>query len=80
METISPSLPSQPILKPSNSLLERILHGVKILLHAHIGSERKAMVDASVDVDLEWDLQVNQDLLGIVAVLLGEDAVDFYPG
>ena len=38
------------------------------------------MVDASVDVDLEWDLEVNQDLLGVVAVLLGEDAVDFCLG
>jgi hypothetical protein len=80
LETISPSRPSQPVLKPGNSLLERIFHGVQVLLHAHIGPERKAMVDASIDVDLEWNLQINQDLLGVVAVLLGEDAVDFCPG
>lgn len=38
------------------------------------------MVDASVDVDLERDLEVNQDFLGVVAVLLGEDVVDFCLG
>lgn len=71
---------SQPILKPSNSLLERILHGVHILLHAHIRPQRKAMVNASIDIDLVRDIQVNQDLLSFVAILTGEDVVDFCPG
>ena len=79
--TINPTIfPSQPVLKPSNSLLERILHGVQILLHAHIRPQRKPMVDASIDVDLVRDLQVDQDLLSFVAILTGEDVVDFCVG
>lgn len=50
---------SQPILEPSNSLLERILHSVQVFFHTQIRPQCKTMVDASIEVDLERDFQVD---------------------
>jgi hypothetical protein len=65
------------LIKPSNSLQERALLRILLDLLARVTSHRKAVNDTAVQIDLIRLLGLNEDLLGLVAFLGGEDLVGF---
>lgn len=49
-----------------------------MVLVAEVGTDSEAVGDAAVEVDLPVLAGLGEDLLGLVALLSGEDLVDFY--
>jgi hypothetical protein len=58
-----------------HSLQESLLLREFLMLNARITANREAMYNTTVKVDLVWLLRLNQDSLGLVALLGGEDLV-----
>jgi hypothetical protein len=71
---------NQMLIKPSNSLQERLLLRILLYLLACIASQREAMRNSTVKVDLVWLLGGYEDLFGLVALLGREDGVGFCGG
>jgi hypothetical protein len=73
--TKSVVLTNQPGVEPRNCLVESLLLGVSLDLLARVTADREAVGDAAVQVDLVRVAALGQDLLGLVALLGGEDLV-----
>ena len=65
----------QPRVEPGDGLQEGLLLGPALVLLARVAADREAMHDATVQVDLVRLAALGQDLLGLVALLGGEDLV-----
>lgn len=68
---------NQMLIKPSNSLQESLLLRILLLLLAQIAANGETVNDTAVKVNLVWLLGLNEDGLGFVALLRGEDLVCF---
>lgn len=68
------------LIEPSNSLVKGLLLGILLNLLAHVAADSKAVLDARVQVDLVCQAGLLQNLLGLVTLLGGEDAVGFGGG
>jgi len=68
------------LIKPSHSLQESLFLRKLLILLAHVTSHREAVGDPTEEVDLVWLLCLNEDNLGFVAHLGGEDVVSFRGG
>jgi len=62
-------------VEPGNGLVERLLLGPLLLLDRQVAAHREAVGDAREQVDLVGLAGLLQDLLGLVALLDGEDGV-----
>ena len=63
------------LIKPLNSLKESLLLGKSLSIITKITSHSKAVLNVRVQVDLERLASLDQNLLGAVSLLGGEDAV-----
>lgn len=63
------------LAKPSHSLEKGLLLGKLLNLDAGVAADSEAMRNARVQVDLEGLARLDEDLLGLVALLGGEDGV-----
>jgi hypothetical protein len=64
-------------IKPSNSLNERLLLSILLVLLAHVATNRETMNDTAVEIDLIRLLGIDEDCFGFVTLLGGEDLVGF---
>jgi hypothetical protein len=71
---------NQMLIKPIHSLQERLLLRKLLDLHTQIAPNRKTMHYAREEVDLIRLFCLNEDCLGLVAFLGGEDLVCFCGG
>lgn len=62
-------------IKPRNGLQEGLLLGKLLLLDSRVSSDGKAVLGAGEEVDLVRLLGLDENLLGLVALLGGENAV-----
>ena len=63
------------LIKPLNSLKESLLLGKSLSVITEITAHSKAVLNVRVKVDLERLASLDQNLLGAVSLLGGEDAV-----
>jgi hypothetical protein len=68
------------LIKPSNSLKESLFLSILLLLLGEITSHRETVHDTTVQVDLIWLFGLDEDGLGLVALLGGEDLVSLSGG
>jgi hypothetical protein len=68
------------IIKPLHSLQERGFLSIHFALITHIAPDGKAMLDAGIQVDLVGKPEVLEEILGVVALVAGEDGVGFGGG
>jgi hypothetical protein len=67
----------QVLLEPRNSLVEGLLLAELEMLVAQVSTDSEAMCNAAEQVDLPRLTCLDQDTLGLVTKLSGEDVVDF---
>lgn len=72
---IQPGYLLQVLLEPSDSLREGLLTRKLLGLLAEIGAHSEAVNDLGVQVDLVRKTLLLEDLLGLVALLGGEDGI-----
>jgi hypothetical protein len=65
------------LIKPSHSLNKGLLFSIFFMLLGHITSDREAVNDTAVKIDLVWLLGLHEDDFGLVTFLGGEDLVCF---
>jgi hypothetical protein len=68
------------LTKPSHSLEKGLLLGKLLNLDAGVAADSEAVRDARVQGDLEGLARLDEDLLGLVALLSGEDGVSLGGG
>lgn len=68
----------QVLVEPRHGLAESLLLGELEVLVAQVGAHGESVGDAAEEVDLPGLGGLDQDALGLVAELGGEDLVDFY--
>lgn len=62
-------------IKPLHGLLEGLLLGPPLLLDGQVAADGESVLDLRVQVHLVRLTDLSQDLLGLVALLGGEDGV-----
>jgi len=63
------------LLEPLHGLQKGILLGIQADPVLWISADREAVLDTAVQVDLVWQAEVLEDLLGLVALLGREDGI-----
>jgi len=63
------------LLEPLHGLQKSILLGIQADPVLWISADREAVLDTAVQVDLVWQAEVLEDLLGLVALLGREDGI-----
>lgn len=69
------SVVDQPGVEPSNGLVESLLLSVPLDLLTGVAADGESVLDTTVQVDLVRVAALQEDLLGLVALLGGEDLV-----
>ena len=65
------------LVKPSNSLNERLLLSILLVLLGHVASNRETMNDTAVEIDLIRLLGLDEDCFRLMALLSGKDLIGF---
>ena len=68
------------LIKPSDSLNERLLLSILLVLLSHVASNREPMSYTAVEIDLIRLLGLDEDCFRFVTLLGGEDLVGFGGG
>ncbi len=63
------------LVEPGNGLVEGLLLGPLLYADGHVAADAEAMGDARVQVDLVRVARLDEDALGLVALLRREDGV-----
>ena len=72
-----PGVNLQVLVEPVNSLAKRLFLGELVVLVAEIRANGEPVSDTAVQVDLPVLAGLDEDFLGLVTKLCGEDLIDF---